>query len=145
MMDARLIWSKIQTVLTCVGGVLGMFLGGMDGLLIALVVLMAIDYVTGVACAIIERKLSSAVGFKGLFKKILILALVGVANILDTKVLGSSGAIRGMVICFYVSNEGVSVIENAARIGLPVPEKLKEILAQLHEKGETVKATDKDE
>lgn len=144
MMDAKLIWAKIQTALTCVGGVLGMFLGGMDGLLIALMVLMAIDYVTGIACAIIEKKLSSVIGFKGLFKKVLILALVGVANVLDTKVLGSSGAIRGMVICFYVSNEGVSVIENATRIGLPVPEKLKEILAQLHDTDDGKKEAETD-
>lgn len=132
-MDAKIIWARIQTILTCIGGTLGFFLGGVDGVLTALVVLMAIDYVTGVACAIIDKKLSSTAGFKGLFKKVLILALVGMANVVDTMVLNGGGAIRGMVICFYISNEGVSVIENATRLGLPVPEKLKAILAQLHD------------
>lgn len=135
-MDAKIIWARIQTILTCIGGALGFFLGGVDGMLTALLILMAIDYGTGVACAIIEKKLSSAVGFKGLFKKVLILALVGMANTVDTMVLGSGGAIRGMVLCFYISNEGLSVIENATRLGLPVPEKLKAILAQLHDKGD---------
>ena len=131
-----LIWAKIQLAFTALGGWLGYFLGGADGMLIALIVFVALDYVTGVMCAIVDKKLSSAVGFKGIFKKVLIFALVGVGHILDTHVIGSGGAMRTAVICFYLSNEGLSLLENAAHIGLPIPEKLKEILAQLHNRGE---------
>ena len=127
-----LIWAKIQLAFTALGGWLGYFLGGADGMLIALIVFVALDYVTGVMCAIVDKKLSSAVGFKGIFKKVLIFALVGVGHILDTHVIGSGSATRTAVICFYLSNEGLSLLENAAHIGLPIPEKLKEILAQLH-------------
>lgn len=130
-----LIWTKIQLAFTALGGWLGYFLGGADGMLIALIVFVALDYVTGVMCAIVDKKLSSAVGFKGIFKKVLIFALVGIGHILDTHVIGSGGAMRTAVICFYLSNEGLSLLENAAHIGLPIPEKLKEILAQLHHKG----------
>ena len=131
-----LIWAKIQLAFTALGGWLGYFLGGADGMLIALIVFVALDYVTGVMCAIVDKKLSSAVGFKGIFKKVLIFALVGVGHILDTRVIGSGGAMRTAVICFYLSNEGLSLLENAAHIGLPIPEKLKEILAQLHNRGD---------
>ncbi|MDL2205285.1 phage holin family protein [Eubacteriales bacterium OttesenSCG-928-N13] len=127
-----LVWAKIQMSIAIIGGWLGYFLGGMDGLLIALVAFMVLDYITGIMYAIIDKKLSSAVGFKGVFKKALILILVGVANIADVHVVGSGSALRSAVICFYLSNEGLSLLENAARIGLPVPDKLKEILAQLH-------------
>ena len=131
-----LIWAKIQLAFTALGGWLGYFLGGADGMLIALIVFVALDYVTGVMCAIVDKKLSSAVGFKGIFKKVLIFALVGIGHILDTHVIGSGGAMRTAVICFYLSNEGLSLLENAAHIGLPIPEKLKEILAQLHNRGD---------
>ena len=143
-----LIWTKIQLAFTALGGWLGYFLGGADGMLIALIVFVALDYVTGVMCAIVDKKLSSAVGFKGIFKKVLIFALVGVGHILDTHVIGSGGAMRTAVICFYLSNEGLSLLENAAHIGLPIPDKLKEILAQLHNRGdkETLpKETDKND
>ena len=103
-------------------------------MLIALIVLMALDYLSGVMCAIADKKLSSAVGFKGICKKVLILMLVGVANIIDTHVVGSGAVLRGAVICFYLSNEGLSLLENAAYLGLPIPDKLREILAQLHER-----------
>ena len=119
-----LIWTKIQLAFTALGGWLGYFLGGADGMLIALIVFVALDYVTGVMCAIVDKKLSSAVGFKGIFKKVLIFALVGIGHILDTHVIGSGGAMRTAVICFYLSNEGLSLLENAAHIGLPIPEKL---------------------
>jgi len=127
-----IVWSKIQMGLTVLGGWLGYFLGGMDGMLIALIVFMTLDYITGVMCAVVDKKLSSAVGFKGIAKKVLILMLVGVANIIDLYVVGNGSAIRGAVIAFYLSNEGVSLLENAAHIGLPIPEKLKTVLAQLH-------------
>ena len=127
-----LIWAKIQIAITAIGGWLGYFVGGMDGMLIALIVLMSLDYISGVMCAIADRKLSSAIGFKGICKKVLILMLVGVANVVDVHVIGSGNALRGAVVCFYLSNEGLSLLENAAHIGLPVPDKLREALAQLH-------------
>ena len=128
----ELVWAKIQTAITLLGGWLGYFVGGWDGMLIALVVLMALDYITGVMCAIADHKLSSSVGFKGICKKVFILMLVGLANIVDVHVVGSGNALRAAVICFYLSNEGVSILENAGHIGLPIPEKLKVVLEQLH-------------
>ena len=127
-----LIWTKIQFAFTAIGGWIGYALGGRDGLLIALVVFMAVDYVTGVMCAVVDKKLSSAVGFKGICKKVLILMLVGVANTIDVHIVGNSGALRGAVICWYLSNEGLSTLENAAHLGLPIPEPLKNALVQLH-------------
>ena len=132
-----LIWAKIQIAITAIGGWLGYFLGGLDGLMIALIVLMTLDYVSGVMCAIIDKKLSSAVGFKGICKKVFILMLVGVAHIIDLHVVGTGSALRGAVICFYMSNEGLSLLENAAHIGLPIPDKLRDILSQLHDKDRT--------
>ena len=138
MRDFRidLIWTKIQIAVAALGGWLGYFLVGVDGLLIALIVFMALDYLTGLMCAVLDKKLSSAVGFRGIFKKVLILMMVGIANIVDIHVVGTGSALRGAVICFYLSNEGLSLLENAAYIGLPVPERLKEVLAQLHNRDE---------
>ena len=117
-----------------IGGWLGYFLGGCDGLLIALVVFVVVDYITGVMCAIADHKLSSAVGFKGICRKVLIFLLVGIANILDVQVIGTGSVLRTAVIFFYISNEGVSLVENAAHLGLPVPDKLKDVLEQLHDR-----------
>ena len=127
-----LIWTKVQIAVTAIGGWLGYFVGGIDGMMIALIALMALDYITGVMCAIVDKKLSSSVGFKGICKKMLVLMMVGVANIVDIHVVGEGSALRGAVICFYLSNEGLSLLENAAYIGLPVPDKLKDALSQLH-------------
>ncbi len=127
-------WNTIQLVFAAVGGWLGWFLGGCDGLLYALLAFVVVDYITGVMCAIADRKLSSAVGFKGIFRKVLIFTLVGVANIVDVQVLGTPGVLRTAVIFFYLSNEGVSMLENAAHLGLPIPEKLKSVLEQLHDR-----------
>lgn len=131
-----IIWAKLQIAITAIGGWLGYFLGDLDGLMIALVVLMALDYITGVMCAIIDKTLSSAVGFKGVCRKALVLMLVGLAHIVDLHVIGSGEALRAAVICFYLSNEGVSMLENAAHLGLPIPKKLKLILAQLHDRSD---------
>ena len=130
-------WNVIQMVFTGVGGWLGYFLGGYDGLLYALIVFMVVDYITGVMCAINDKKLSSAVGFKGICRKVLILMLVGIANLLDVTIIGTGAVLRTAVIFFYLSNEGVSLLENAGHLGLPIPEKLKEILAQLHDRAES--------
>ena len=134
-----LIWAKIQVAFTAIGGWIGWFLGGVDGMMIALIVLMVLDYLSGVMCAIADKKLSSAIGFKGICKKVLILMLVGVANIIDIHVVGTGAVLRGAVICFYLSNEGLSLLENAAYLGLPIPDKLREILAQLHNRSEKEK------
>ena len=131
-----LIWAKVQAAITAIGGWLGYFVGGIDGMMIALIVLMALDYITGVMCAVMDRKLSSSIGFKGICKKVLILMLVGVANIVDIHVVGTGSALRGAVIAFYCSNEGLSLLENAAYIGLPVPDKLRAVLSQLHRREE---------
>ena len=121
----------LQTMFTGLGGVLGWYLGGWDGFLYALLAFVIADYVTGLACAIVNHQVSSAVGFKGISRKVLIFILVGLANLLDVYVLKEGGVLRTAVIFFYISNEGISLIENAARLGLPVPEKLQEALASL--------------
>ena len=132
-------WNTIQFIFTAVGGWLGYFLGGCDGLLYALIAFVAIDYITGVMCAVINRKLSSAVGFKGIFRKVLIFLLVGIANIIDVQVVGTGAVLRTAVIFFYISNEGVSLLENAGHLGLPIPEKIKTVLEQLHDRAENGK------
>ena len=129
-------WTTIQVVFAGIGGWLGWFLGGCDGLLYALLAFVVIDYITGIMCAVVDKKLSSAVGFKGIFKKVLIFALVGLGHILDTRVIGSGLALRTAVIFFYLSNEGVSLLENATYLGLPIPQKLKSVLEQLHDRSE---------
>lgn len=130
------LWTTIQFLFAGLGGWLGWFLGGCDGLLFALVAFVVIDYITGIMCAVLDKKLSSAVGFKGIFKKVLIFALVGVGHILDTRVIGAGSVLRTAVIFFYLSNEGISLLENAGHLGLPIPKKLKSILEQLHERSE---------
>lgn len=129
------IWNGIQIAFTALGGFLGWFLGGADGFLYALIAFVVIDYITGVMCAISDKSLSSEVGFRGICRKVLIFILVGVGNLLDVYILGEAGVLRTAVIFFYLSNEGVSLLENASRLGLPISEKLKEILQQLHDKG----------
>jgi len=126
-------WNTIQLIFSAVGGWLGYFLGGCDGLLYALIAFVVIDYITGVMCAIINRELSSAVGFKGIFRKVLI------ANIIDVQVIGTGAVLRTAVIFFYISNEGVSLLENAGHLGLPIPEKIKTVLEQLHDRAENGK------
>lgn len=128
------IWSDIQITLSAVGGFLGGFLGGGDGFLYTLITFVVIDYITGVMCAIADKKLSSAVGFRGIFRKMLIFTLVGIGNMIDIYVLGKPNVLRTAVIFFYLSNEGISLLENASHLGLPVPDKLKNILEQLHER-----------
>ena len=132
-------WNTIQLIFSAVGGWLGYFLGGCDGLLYALIAFVVIDYITGVMCAIINKQLSSEVGFKGIFRKVLIFLLVGIANIIDVQVIGTGAVLRTAVIFFYISNEGVSLLENAGHLGLPIPEKIKAVLEQLHDRAENGK------
>lgn len=130
-------WNTIQLVFAVIGGWLGYFLGGCDGLLYALLAFAVIDYLTGIMCAINDHTLSSEVGFRGICRKVLIFLLVGIANILDVSVIGSGSVLRTAVIFFYISNEGLSLVENAAHLGLPVPEKMKAALEQLHDRAES--------
>ena len=132
----KTVWNWIQVVLAAIGGGLGWFFGEMDGFFYALIAFVVIDYITGVMCAISDKKLSSSVGFKGICRKVLIFALVGGGHILDTRVIGAGSVLRTAVIFFYLSNEGISLIENAAHLGLPVPKKLKDVLEQLHKRSE---------
>ena len=135
-MDMKEFWNTIQFIFAAVGGWLGYFVGGCDGLLYALIGFVALDYVTGVMCAISNQKLSSEVGFKGICRKVLIFALVGIGHLLDTHIFGETGVLRTAVIFFYLSNEGVSLLENASYLGLPIPERLKAVLEQLHDRAE---------
>ena len=127
-------WNTMQFIFTVLGGWLGYFLGGRDGLIIALTCFVAVDYVTGLMCAISDKRLSSKAGFRGICRKVLIFTLVGVANIIDIQIIHTGSVLRTAVIFFYLSNEGVSLLENAAHLGLPIPKKLKEVLEQLHNK-----------
>ena len=129
-------WNLCQFLFTATGGWLGYFLGGCDGLLIALVIFAVADYITGVMCAVADKKLSSEVGFKGICRKVIIFMLVGVAHVIDVNVIATGSVLRTAVIFFYLSNEGVSLLENAGHLGLPIPEKLKIVLEQLHDRSE---------
>ena len=129
-------WNLIQLIFTALGGWLGYFLGGCDGLLYALLVFVVLDYVTGIMCAINDHKLSSEVGFRGICRKVIIFMLVGIGHILDVNVIGTGSVLRTAIIFFYLSNEGVSLLENAGHLGLPIPEKLKDVLEQLHDRAE---------
>ena len=129
-------WNLIQFIFTAIGGWLGYFLGGCDGLLFALVVFAVADYITGVMFAISDKKLSSHVGFKGICRKVIIFMLVGIAHMIDVNVIATGSILRTAVIFFYLSNEGVSLLENAGHLGLPIPEKLKVVLEQLHDRAE---------
>ena len=131
-----LIWTKVQVAVTVLGGWFGYFIGGVDGFMTALIILMALDYITGIMCAIVDKKLSSAVGFKGIFKKVLIFVPVGIANILDVQVIGNGSVLRTAVIFFYISNEGISLLENASHLGLPIPAPIRNVLQQLHDRAE---------
>ena len=125
---------SLQVLLSAIGAGIGYFVGGFDGFMYALVMFVFIDYITGVISAVLEKRLNSETGAKGIIKKVLIFVLVGMGNILDVNIIGQGSAIRTAVIFFELSNEGISILENVSRIGLPIPEKLQAVLLQLHEK-----------
>lgn len=128
--------NELRLTVMVVGTAVCRWLGGFDELLEVLVVFMLIDYVTGIFCAAVEHKLSSAVGFIGILRKVLIFMLVGMANAMDKYIIeGDEPILRTAVIFFYLSNEGISILENAARLGLPVPDRLQSFLAQIKSKG----------
>ena len=123
--------NTLQLILTAIGGYIGYFLGGFDGLIYALVAFVVIDYITGLMAAVIEKKLSSDIGFRGIFKKVLIFALVGIGHTIDFYLIEKGSAVRTAVVFFYLSNEGLSIIENASKVGLPIPEKLRVVFTEL--------------
>lgn len=129
-------WHDIQIVFAAFGGIIGGFIGGMDGFLYTLIAFVVIDYVTGLMCAIVEKNLDSETGARGIFKKVAIFLLVGIANMIDVNVIGQGAVLRTAVIFFYLSNEGISILENAGRLGLPIPAKLKAVLKQLRDDGD---------
>ena len=126
------LWNVIQLIFTVIGGWIGYFFGEGDGLIKALIVFVICDYITGVMCATIDKKLSSEVGYKGIYKKVLIFMLIGIAHTLDVYAIGNGNILKNAVVFFYLSNEGISIIENATHLGLPVPEKMKNVLEELH-------------
>ena len=130
------VWTGIRWGIICMGGWLDWFFGGFDGLLYALAVFVAVDYATGLMRAVMEHSLSSTVGFRGIFRKMLIFCMVGLGHVLDAQVIGDGSVLRTMICFFYISNEGVSLLENAGSLGVPIPVKMKEVLEQLHTKGE---------
>lgn len=127
-------WNVVQVGIAAVGGGVGWFFGELDGFFYALIAFVVIDYMTGIMCAVVDKSLSSNVGFKGIFRKVLIFVMVGIGHVIDSQIIENGDALRTAVIFFYISNEGVSLLENAAHVGLPVPEKLKDVLAQLHDR-----------
>lgn len=127
----------IDSIAGAVGAVLGFMYGEVSGLFWALIAFMALDYITGVIVAIIEKRLSSEVGFRGLAKKFLILVFVAVGHIADTYILGGTPAAMSAVMLFYIANEGISIIENATALGLPVPKKITGLMEQIRNKSES--------
>lgn len=135
-------WTSVQVAFAAVGGWLGWFLGGCDGLLYALLAFVVTDYITGVMCAIADHRLSSSVGFRGICRKVLIFTLVGIGHVIDAQIIGNGSVLRTAVIFFYIANEGLSLTENAAHLGLPIPDKLKAVLEQLHDRAEKEDGSD---
>src|SRR4030042_1941047 len=131
-MDSK-IFNGISVFAALAGSFFGWFVGGFDGLLCALIIFVIIDYATGIMLAIVEKQISSKIGSSGILKKFAIFALVGIANIIDVNIIGNGSAVRGAIILFYISNEGISILENVASMNLPIPEKLKSILKQVSE------------
>ena len=127
----KVLWTTNQLSFAAIGGFLGGFWGGADGLFYALITFVIVDYITGLMCGIVKQELSSDIGFRGIFRKVLIFMLVGIAHILDALVIGTGSVLRTAVICFYLSNEGLSIIENAADLGLPIPAQFKRVLKQI--------------
>ena len=125
-----------KSAIVAIGAAIGIFIGRADGLLITLIILAVADYITGVVSAAVQKKLSSQVGFIGIAKKLFMFALVGVGNLVDVNVLGGSAVLRSAIMCFYIANEALSIIENAGELGLPIPTKLKELMEQLRSKND---------
>ena len=128
------ILDKLEWLFAALGAALGWFFGGLDGFLYALIALTMMDYLTGILKAVVHGTLSSLIGLKGIARKITIFVLVGVSHVVDAQLFGHGEVLRDMVIFFYLANEGISIMENAVEIGIPVPDFLKEKLAQIRDK-----------
>ena len=125
-----------KNILAWVCTILSFLFGDMEGLMVALIALIILDYISGVIAAAVEKRLSSEVGAKGIAKKIFMLLIVALANIVDTSVIGDGHVLKTVTVVFYICNECISLIENAGRIGVPVPKKLLDVLEQLRNKDE---------
>ena len=121
----------LKSISTIVLTIIGYLFGEIDGLMYALLTVIIIDYITGTICAIVNKKLCSKIGFRGILKKISILIIVSVSQIIDVSILSDSGILRSSVIAFYIINESISILENSSNIGIPLPKKLKSVLSQL--------------
>lgn len=128
-------WEYFNWICSGIGAVFGWFFGGADGLIIALLAFSCMDYITGVLAAGMQHRLSSSIGFKGIARKTVVFVLVGVAHIIDQQFLGKTAVLRNAVILFFCANEGMSILENSDEIGVPIPEKLRELFLQMREKG----------
>lgn len=128
-------WDTIvKSISGAIGAVVGFLYGEVNGLFIAIIALMVLDYITGILCAVISKTLSSEVGFRGLVKKFVILLVIAVGHLVDAYVIGTGSAVMSAVMLFFAANEGISILENAAILGLPIPQKLKDVLEQLKDK-----------
>jgi len=129
------VWIYIETAFSALGGLLAVFLGGFDGLVQSLVIFAVIDYITGLFNAIIQKNVSSNIGFKGIVKKFVMFLIVGIVSAVDSHLFGIMGMdgniIRDAVICFFLANEGISILENASLLGVPIPDQLKNALLQI--------------
>lgn len=123
-----------KNILAGICTVLSFLFGDMEGLMVALIALIILDYISGVIAAAVEKRLSSEVGAKGIAKKIFMLLIVALANIVDINVIGDGHVLKTVTVVFYICNECISLIENAGRIGVPVPKKLLDVLEQLRDK-----------
>ena len=121
----------LKSISTIVLTIIGYLFGEIDGLMYALLTVIIIDYITGTICAIVNKKLCSKIGLRGILKKISILIIVSVSQIIDVSILSDSGILRSSVIAFYIINESISILENSSNIGIPLPKKLKSVLSQL--------------
>ena len=127
----------IRTFFAFACGLAGFLWGNTDGLLIALISFICLDYITGLIVGAAQHKLNSQVSFNGLCKKALILLIVAVAHIIDSQVLGGNTSVFRSAACgLYIANEGLSILENAGKLGIPMPKKLKNVLEQLRDKNE---------
>lgn len=125
-----------KNILAWICTIISFLFGDMEGMLIALIALIILDYISGVIAAAVEKRLSSEVGAKGIAKKIFMLLIVALANIVDTSVIGDGHVLKTVTVVFYICNECISLIENAGRIGVPVPKKLLDVLEQLKNRDE---------
>lgn len=125
-----------KQIMAAICTLISFLFGDIEGMMIALIALIILDYISGVIAAAVEKRLSSEVGAKGIAKKIFMLLIVALANIVDINVIGDGHVLKTVTVVFYICNECISLIENAGRIGVPVPKKLLDVLEQLRDRDE---------